>query len=236
MFVYAALKDGKAVYVGQTIMSLAERKGCHFSVARKGRGGVFGAAIRKHGEDEFEFVVIEHCDSHKALDECERKWIAELAPKYNKQRGGRSGFDTWNKGRKEDRPEVIKRISEAAKNRVRTKRGTYSDAHKAKIRDATRARTAKPFVCEQTGKVYFNKIECAQDLGLNHTSLLVLLSGKTRLKSLRGYTFKYIDSALDKPTLIDLEARQRVTGRKQGEQPVQRERLSEWAEFPEGTF
>lgn len=207
MFVYAAMKDGIAVYVGQTVMSLAERKGCHFSVARKGRGAVFGAAIRKHGENEFEFVVLETCTSHKQLDSSERMWIAELAPKYNKQIGGRSGFNTWNKDRKETRPDVIERISTAATNRKRTKRGTYSDEHKAKIGEATRARTAKPFVCEQNGKAYFNKVDCARELGLNHHSLLVLLSGKTRLKSLRGYTFRYIDSALDKPTLIDLEAR-----------------------------
>lgn len=207
MLVYAAMKDGSAVYVGQTTMSLAERKGCHFSVARKGRGAVFGAAIRKHGEDEFEFVVLEPCASFKELDASERKWIAKLAPKYNKQIGGRSGFNTWNKGRKETRPDVIERISTAATNRKRTKRGSYSDEHKAKIGEATRARTAKAFVCEQNGKVYFSKVDCARELGLNHTSLLVLLCGKTRLKSLRGYTFRYIDSALDKPTLIDLEAR-----------------------------
>lgn len=206
MFVYVALKNGVAVYVGQTTMSLAERKGCHFSVARKGRGGIFGAAIRKHGEDKFEFVLLENCATHKELDECERKWISKLSPKYNKQRGGRSGFETWNKGYKEKRPEVLKRISDSAKTRKRTKRGNYSNGHKIKIGNATKARTAKAFVCEQTGKVYFNKVDCAKELGLNKSSLLVLLSGKTRLKSLGGYTFKYINSALDKSTLMDLEA------------------------------
>lgn len=205
MIIYLVFKKGICVYVGQTIQTLSQRKGKHFSDARKGKGSVFGAAIRKHGESAFGFVEYLKCSDQVTLDLHEKKLIAELKPRYNVQNGGKANFNTWNKGRKEDRPEVLQNISNAAKTRKRTKRGKYTLEHKTKIAISSLQRMAKPFICHQTGKVYFNKTVAAAELNLNVRSLSVLLSRKTRLKSLKGYTFSYLSSAQDKPTLIDLE-------------------------------
>jgi group I intron endonuclease len=188
--VYGVFKEGQIVYIGQTVMSLAERRGSHFSNARKGRGSVFGAAIRKHGEDAFAFVVLEECDSVFSLDKAEKEWIAKVKPKYNMQAGGKKSFEPWNKGKKELRPKVLQKISAAAKTRKRTKRGSYSEEHRAKIGLKTKERSKAKFICEQTQEVFENQIDAAKKLGINPKSLAVLLSGKTRLKSLKGYTFK----------------------------------------------
>ena len=192
MIIYLVLKLGKCVYVGQTTQSLAQRRGKHFSDARKGRGSVLGAAIRKHGEEKFGFVEYLSCNSLEELDSQEKKLIAEFLPRYNVLDGGQLSHSTWNKGRKETREEVRQNIRESARNRKMPKRGSYSPEHCAKIGLKTLERSKKSFICDQNGKVYSNKIEAANDLNVNPSSLSVLLSGKTRLKSLNGYTFRYI--------------------------------------------
>jgi hypothetical protein len=192
VIVYVALRKRNVVYVGQTVMRLSARRGKHFSVARKGGGSVFGAAIRKHGEKCFAFKEIAKCNSRDALNRWERRLIASMSPKYNLQDGGQDSFVPWNKGKKETRPEVLQNISNAARQRVCASRGSYSREHREKIGLATRMRTQKAFVCEQTGQSFLNQIDAAKAYGLNPKSLAVLLSGKTRLRSLGGYTFRYL--------------------------------------------
>lgn len=204
MFIYLVFKNGECVYVGQTRRSLAQRRGKHFCDARKGRGNVLGAAIRKHGQDVFAFVRYLDCSSREELDREEIRLIAELKPRYNIQAGGTSGFEPWNKGKKEIRTEVLEKIKQSATTRKRTKRGNYSEAHKDKIRATQLKRMAKPFMCNETGQIFYNILTCAEILNLNPRSLAVLLCGKTRLKRLKGYTFSKI--AQNKPSLIDLEA------------------------------
>lgn len=219
MLVYLVLRRGQCVYVGQTTQALANRKGKHLSDARKGRGAVLGAAIRKHGELEFAWVAYIKCSSQAELDLEEKRLIAELKPKYNLQKGGKTGFDTWNKGKKETRPHVLKNISLSAKTRKRTPRGKYSASHVEKISRTSKERYERPFVCHQTGEVFYNKITCAEKLGLNPSSLSVLLGRYSRLKSLKGYTFAYLDFSAEKPTLIDLETLEQ--GNKgQGQKPA----------------
>lgn len=205
MFVYLVFKKGQVVYIGQTIQTLAQRKGKHVSDARKGRGSVLGAAIRKHGESAFAWVQFKDCASQKELDASEISLIEEFKPRYNLQSGGKSTFEPWNKGRQEDRHSVLQNISSAAKGRKRTKRGNYKAEHKAKLSKSGLASRSKPFICNETGEVFYNQITCANKMGLNARSLAVLLGKHTRLTSLKGYTFSYLDLAQLKPTLIDLE-------------------------------
>lgn len=205
MFVYLVFKQGQVVYVGQTTQTLAQRKGKHVSDARKGRGSVLGAAIRKHSESSFAWIQFKDCYSQKELDEAEINLIEEFKPRYNLQSGGKSSFEPWNKGKKEYRQTALQNISSAAKSRKKTKRGIYKDEHKAKISNSGLASRSKLFVCNETGEIFYNQVTCANKMGLNARSLAVLLGKHTRLTSLRGYTFSYLDSAQLKPTLIDLE-------------------------------
>jgi excinuclease UvrABC nuclease subunit len=206
VIIYLIFKKGECVYVGQTVQTLAQRKGKELSDARKGRGSALGAAIRKHGEHSFAWVKYIECKTQKELCKLEKELIATYKPRYNLQVGGKSQFNPWNKDHKEKRPQVLSKISQAAKNRKRTKRGKYSDEHKKRISEAGLEVRKKPFVCNETGEIFYNIKTCAQHLNLNIKSLAVLMCGKSRLKSLKGYTFSYI--AQNKPALIDLETRQ----------------------------
>lgn len=193
MMIYFVYKSDEIVYIGQTIQTLAQRKGKHVSDARLGRGSVIGAGIRKHGEEFFEFKrhSIYYCQVD--LDSAEKHYISKYNPRYNLQRGGKSGYVPWNKGKKETRPEVKANISKAAVNRKRTKRGSYTDVHKRKIGDATRKRNAREFICEQNGKTYYNKVTAAKDLGIIAQRVSDVLCPTHSMKSYKGYTFQYID-------------------------------------------
>jgi group I intron endonuclease len=100
-------------YVGQTIKGRVHRKCDHAYSARRGSRSVFHAAIRKYGEDGFEFITIQECFDRACLNEAERFWIRALntvVPNgYNLTYGGEGG---------EDSEETKKRKSEAFKRWV----------------------------------------------------------------------------------------------------------------------
>ena len=99
LFLYAALnrpaivylarnvKNGNC-YVGVTRTTLDARKNKHLGDAKRGTRGRFYNAIRKHGEENFEWSVITECPSYyEALAE-EVSQIASRKPAYNVTRGG----------------------------------------------------------------------------------------------------------------------------------------------------
>lgn len=212
MIVYFVHKNKELVYIGQTVMSLAKRRAKHYSEARKGRGSVFGAGIRKHGEDSFEWTIVA---DFKIQEECcryEKEAIAKHKPRYNMQSGGKKSFEPWNKGKKEQRPEVLRNISKSAKTRKRSKRGSYTEIGQANIRAGKLRSVENPFICKENGKVYKNKVEASEDLGIPAGGISLVLMKTTRNKSYYGYSFEYL--AQDKSSLIDLEAQRWATGPK----------------------
>lgn len=196
MMIYFVSKDDEIVYVGQTIMTLAQRKGKHWSEARKGRGSVLGAGIRKHGQDAYDFKKHSLHFNQKDADEAEKHYIKKYKPRYNVQEGGKKGYTPWNKGKKETRPDVLKRISEGAKNGNRPKRGKATqkqissriEAKKAKMRE-----TANPFICHENGKTYWLKVDAAEDLKISPMGISAVLMPNHKMKSYKGYTFSYLD-------------------------------------------
>ncbi len=196
MIIYFVFKNDEVVYIGQTVLTLAQRKGKHLSEARLGRGSVLGAGIRKHGEDAYEFKKHSIVFNQQDLDAAEKHYIKKYKPRYNVQEGGKTSFTPWNKGKKESRPEVLKSISESAKNRKRTKRGNYTPEHKANISKANRNRVkenAVPFICHENNKTYWLKVDAAEDLGIDVRGISQVLNPSTRNVSHKGFTFSYLD-------------------------------------------
>ena len=81
------------VYVGQTI-NPSRRKAGHFTYARKDVEHPLYRSIRKHGEQNFQFIVLEEC-TDALIDEREKFWIAHFDSQsrergYNLAPGGRS--------------------------------------------------------------------------------------------------------------------------------------------------
>lgn len=89
MIVYFVHKGKELVYIGQTVMTIPQRRGKHYSEARKGRGSVFGAGIRKHGEDAFEWTIVAEFKNQAECCRYEKEAIARHKPRYNMQSGGK---------------------------------------------------------------------------------------------------------------------------------------------------
>ena len=88
--------------------------------------------------------------------------------------------------------QYFKNISNSAKSRARTKRGKYTDKAVRNIRNAKLKNVEKPFICHQNQKIYKNKVEAAEDLGIKPGGISAVLSETTRNKSIHGYTFEYL--------------------------------------------
>lgn len=78
-------------YVGQSV-NIKQRWIDHKTPSKKSKGTVLARALKKYGNDGFEFSVIEEC-SEEMLDEREMFYIKTLCPIYNMNEGG-----TGNKG------------------------------------------------------------------------------------------------------------------------------------------
>ena len=109
MIIYFIMKEDEVVYIGQTRQELKKRKISHIAKAGKGHGAIIGSAIRKHGKDCFEWVLHSVYYNQIDLDAAEKHYILKYKPRYNIQKGGQSkhGY-SWNKGKKEKRPELQK--------------------------------------------------------------------------------------------------------------------------------
>lgn len=94
------------IYIGLTKNSLHARKWRHLYYAKPGIGNMFHNAIRKHGEQNFIWEVIDEAKTYKELQKRESYWIKKLASNdrkigYNITLGGGSeGIKRSKKTRK----------------------------------------------------------------------------------------------------------------------------------------
>ena len=82
--------NGK-IYIGQTVRTLEQRKWQHLNAAKHGCKTHFYNAIRKYGEDNFVFEVIDEASSIQELNALERYYIAKfncIKEGYNMVDGG----------------------------------------------------------------------------------------------------------------------------------------------------
>lgn len=147
-------KINNKVYIGQTTRTLNERKREHIS---KGNNGYFfiQKAIKKYGEDNFEWSVICNCNDRKELNKMEKYYIKEYDSYrngYNMTLGGDGhksphSEETKNKIRgnknflgKKHSPETIERIRAA---NIGNKHGVgriFSDEIKKKISESEKGK------------------------------------------------------------------------------------------------
>ena len=85
--------NGK-IYIGQTIRTLEKRKSDHINDTFKGSSLPFHNAIKKYGQYNFGWKILEECNSIEELNEKEEYWIRKLntiSPNgYNLRYGGKN--------------------------------------------------------------------------------------------------------------------------------------------------
>lgn len=109
------------MYVGQT-KNFVARKANHLYAARKGNERPLYRAIRKYGEDAFEFSILEECDDH-LINERETYWVSHYGS-FNPEKG----YNLTSGGNQYSihSPETKKRISDSIKRRNAIAPAKYS--------------------------------------------------------------------------------------------------------------
>ena len=119
-------------YIGYATGGLEDRKPDHKTLAKNGNGFYFHNAIRKYGEENFLWIVLEHgVTDFGILNELEVYWIEEFDTYYNgynltKGGGGLFGYH--------HKKETKKRMSEAHKGKI------LSEEHKRKLSEANKGK------------------------------------------------------------------------------------------------
>lgn len=211
MIIYFVTLNDEIVYIGQSKHTLVKRRWQHENLAKRGKGYIIGASIRKHGADKFVWNVHSIYFNQVDLDAAEKHLIAKYDPKYNINLGGevrgrrkksgtvpwnkgKKGSQTaWNKGRKETRPEVLVKIKASAQNRKGTK-NPLTDKHKKALIEGRRKKylqTQAPFICHQNEKTYVLVVDAAKDLNIDPGGIYAVLNPDHPTKSFKGFTFSY---------------------------------------------
>jgi group I intron endonuclease len=128
--------NGKC-YVGQTTQTLQRRLNTHKTKAKSGSTSPLYCAIRKYGWDSFEVSVLTVVDNLEALNEAERKYVAEYRSTdrefgYNLAEGGNSNSG-WVM-----REETKLRIGQSNRGKPGRKGIALSEEHRRKLGDARR--------------------------------------------------------------------------------------------------
>lgn len=152
MIVYKAVNkvNGK-IYVGQTRHTLEQRKSAHIKRAKSGVNTHFYCALRKYGEDAFEWSVICTANSKSDLNLLETYYIQ----KYNSIECGYNMVDGGNnnvmdiKSVYEHHKEVVtsesnrKKISNGMKKAIAEGR-FFTPEHRRKLSEAAKKRVYPP--------------------------------------------------------------------------------------------
>ena len=144
--IYAIIKDGIVVYVGHSA-NMQERWSYHRSALRGERhpNPHLKSSWRKHGEDAFEFVVLEEC-SVEMLLEREQHHMDQYSGLYNVLPSAGSRLGVTNS------PEHNAKISASLRGNTRTAGRKLSPEHRAKLSTALKGNTnsAGNVVSEET--------------------------------------------------------------------------------------
>ena len=147
MIIYKATNkiNGKC-YIGQTRHSLEHRKAIHLRCAKKGVKTHFYQAIRKYGEENFEWEIICSANDKKHLNELENFYIQKydsIKHGYNMVDGGDNNImDIESVKTKHDEimrsAEMRKKISESMK-KYRAE-NPFTDEHRRRLSEKAKER------------------------------------------------------------------------------------------------
>lgn len=132
-------KINHKVYIGQTIKTLEERKCEHLKYVHNGKGFRFHKAIRKYGEDNFIWSVIDTASTVEELNQKECYWIEyykSYINGYNSTKGDSNPMNYKPSKLHHDNVmkslEVRQKISNTMKQRI-SKGEFFTKEHRQKI-------------------------------------------------------------------------------------------------------
>lgn len=211
--VYAAINRVNAKsYIGATEKGLEVRRTRHFANARRGQLSKFYTAIRKYGEDKFNFVVLQNCKEFFHALNVEREYIALLKPEYNMTEGGggvkglkfsdvsrekmslrKRGKPSHRKGKSLtlEQRDAISRSVKAHAEKLKSV-GLFPHDHMARLTKAGNAARRRKVICLGDGRCFDSVTEAAAHYGL--TTGRVSYSCQGTHKSRRNLQFRHVET------------------------------------------
>lgn len=186
MIIYKATNkiNGKC-YIGQTRHSLEERRNAHYAKARQGIKTHFYSAIRKYGEDNFEWEIICTAHNKKILNELETFYITKydsIKRGYNMVDGGDNNImDIESVKTKHDekmRSDEVRTKISASMKKYRQQH-PFTEEHRKKLSERAFERERK-FKHEQRNSIYYNRSGVYPRPKVSEPNKLMLKRGDTR--------------------------------------------------------
>lgn len=176
------IMNGK-FYIGVTKNGLYRRSKNHLYDAKRGCTicKIFHSAIRKYGEDNFIWQVIDTAKSFEDMMQKEVFWIKELKPKYNICYGGRGAPGAM----------LGKTHSDETKLRLRELGFAGLERFKQYQHLGPKAQM-KQVVCLNTGKVYSCVGEAAKDTGADRAAITEVCLRYERRLTAKNLVFRYL--------------------------------------------
>jgi group I intron endonuclease len=213
MIIYCATnrRNGKR-YVGISRGSLEERRARHLSDARRGRHGVFLAALRKHGAEAFRWETLGTFETVSDALVAEVALIAESKPEYNVAPGGQYGANTRSA---EWRAAIAASVRKSWSNENRRILQSLATRGKARWNSADRERLrqlamrtkdawltgparlgpkaiSRSVECLDDGLIYDSATAAARAYAVAKSALIELCLGQRGRKTVGGKRFRYV--------------------------------------------
>lgn len=179
-------------YIGATSRGLIIRKTKHLQDARATRPGcrVFNAAIRKYGNDAFEWAIVSTLNSFQEMMQEEIRLIADLKPEYNITRGGQGIVGVPRT------PEWTAKVVAKLKGRK------MSEAQRQKLIGREQRHAFKSIVCLNDGMFFESIKAAASHYGIRKKSVSEVLSKRSlACGGGQGVGFSFVYS--DRPLSIE---------------------------------
>lgn len=199
-------KTNGKLYVGQTIKTLEKRKQQHLKCARNGVETHLYQAIRKYGEDNFEFSVVCEVKNQEDLNSLERYYIAKydcIKNGYNMIDGGSNNVmfldDIKEKHDAKMRSEEVRnKISKSM--REYRKKHPFSEEHRRKLSES--AMGNKNFGNCDTRSI---ACYCIDDKGIRHDFDSYKHGGEWWFKNYKPFGEKYSQCTFQRKIIQSIE-------------------------------
>jgi predicted transcriptional regulator len=187
MIVYIATNklNGKR-YIGATRHSVEYRRARHiYDSKNKNLCRVFGAALRKYGDDGFVWNILAECSSREEMMREEVRLIAEMKPEYNITIGGQGvlGVPYTDERRA--------KLSKALKGRKMT---PAQRAANLILMRRLSVQHQRPIVCLTDGRFFASCKEACEFYGITSSNIRSVAAGEQA--TTKGLSFAFSDRPL----------------------------------------
>jgi len=189
--VYMAINivNGK-LYIGMTSKTVHKRAIEHRCEARRGSKYLLHKAMRKYGEENIKFIVLERCESYAAASKKEIEFIKGMKPEYNLTAGGEGQL-----GRKlSDYQKSIIHAPRSKESKAKSRANGFRHKNEWMKRSHLGPEaSSKKVICLDDGGIFESASAAARHYKTAKSALIELCLKSPRRKTVAGRRFEYYE-------------------------------------------